>query len=174
MVWSIITVMQTTLSILTHLIIINLLPTIWVVISKISTCMLTLKTKFLVLLCYHLSSNSLNSLCLIMSLILMTTRLSKALILRREIWYWSLWELEGLQSSQVKRTLQNAKLFKSWICCRFQIHLCILACVMSCEFSGKAVMKFLPAQFPRIDVNVFEAILSNQRFSVWPNTETFL
>ena len=127
-----------------------------------------------ILLCYHLSSNSLNSLCLIMSLILMTTRLSKALILQREIWYWSLWELEGLQSSQVKRTLQNAKLFKSWICCRFQIHLCILACVMSCEFSRKAVMKFLPAQFPRIDVNVFEAILSNQRFSVWPNTETFL
>ena len=127
-----------------------------------------------ILLCYHLSSNSSNSLCLIMSLILMTTRFSKALILQREIWYWSLWELEGLQSSQVKRTLQNAKLFKSWICCRFQIHLCILACVMSCEFSREAVMKFLPAQFPRTDVNVFEAILSNQRFWVWLNTETFL
>ena len=34
--------------------------------------------------------------------------------------------------------------------CRFQIDLCILACVMSREFTREAVMKFLPAQFPWI------------------------
>ena len=32
--------------------------------------------------------------------------------------------------------------------CGFQIHLCILAFVMSHEFTREAVMKFLPAQFP--------------------------
>ena len=32
--------------------------------------------------------------------------------------------------------------------CRFQIHLCILACVMSREFTHEAVTKFLPTQFP--------------------------
>ena len=32
--------------------------------------------------------------------------------------------------------------------CRFQIHLCILAYVMSRELTREAVMKFLPAQFP--------------------------
>ena len=31
--------------------------------------------------------------------------------------------------------------------CRFQIDLLILACVMSCEFKRKVVMKFLPAPF---------------------------
>ena len=31
--------------------------------------------------------------------------------------------------------------------CRFQIDLCILACVMSREFTHEAVMKFLPAPF---------------------------
>ena len=31
--------------------------------------------------------------------------------------------------------------------CRFQIDLCILACVMSREFTREAVMKFLPAPF---------------------------
>ena len=44
---------------------------------------------------------------------------------------------------------------------------------MSREFTREAVMKFLPAQFPEFDVNVFEAILSIQRFSVWSNTEKF-
>ena len=44
---------------------------------------------------------------------------------------------------------------------------------MSSEFTREAVMKFLPAQFPEFDVNVFEAILSIQRFSVWSNTEKF-
>ena len=34
--------------------------------------------------------------------------------------------------------------------CRFQIHLCILACVMSSEFTREAVTKFLPTQFPWI------------------------
>ena len=41
-------------------------------------------------------------------------------------------------------------LFENWMhsgSCRFQIHLCILACIMSCEFTRKAVMKFLSAQF---------------------------
>ena len=33
---------------------------------------------------------------------------------------------------------------------RFQIHLCILAYVMSRELTREAVMKFLPAQFPWI------------------------
>ena len=33
---------------------------------------------------------------------------------------------------------------------RFQFHPCILACVMSREFTRKAVMNFLPAQFPWI------------------------
>ena len=32
--------------------------------------------------------------------------------------------------------------------CRFQIHLCILACVCGREFIHQAVKKFLPAQFP--------------------------
>ena len=34
--------------------------------------------------------------------------------------------------------------------CRFQIHVCILACVMSREFTRKAVKKFLQSQFPWI------------------------
>ena len=34
--------------------------------------------------------------------------------------------------------------------CRFQIHLCIFACVMSREFTRKAVTKLLPAGFPSI------------------------
>jgi len=36
------------------------------------------------------------------------------------------------------------------VSCRLQIHSCILACVMSREFTRKAVMNFLPAQFPWI------------------------
>ena len=34
--------------------------------------------------------------------------------------------------------------------CKFQIHLCILACVMSREFTRDSVTKFLPAQLPWI------------------------
>ena len=34
--------------------------------------------------------------------------------------------------------------------CRFQIHPCIPACVVSSEFTRKVVMKFLSAQFSRI------------------------
>ena len=34
--------------------------------------------------------------------------------------------------------------------CRFQIHLCILGCVMSREFTRETVMKFLPPHFPLI------------------------
>ena len=65
-----------------------------------------------------------------------------------------------LQSSQVKRTPPPFPArFPQWIyyskiesvgSCRFQIHRCILACMMSREFSRKAVTKFLPAQFPWI------------------------
>ena len=33
-------------------------------------------------------------------------------------------------------------------CCIFEIHLCIVACVMSHEFTRKAVLKFLLAEFP--------------------------
>ena len=74
---------------------------------------------------------------------------------------WSLWDSNwiftpGLQSRQVKHTPPRSHqwnlLFKSWIpcTCRFQIHLCILACVMSREFTREAVRKFEPTQFPRI------------------------
>ena len=45
-----------------------------------------------------------------------------------------------------KKPLMNL-LFKSWIRCYFQTDLCILACVMSREFTREAVMKFLPAPF---------------------------
>ena len=62
-----------------------------------------------------------------------------------------------LQSRQVKRIPQNA--INEFIIrklsplaavgsCRFQIHLYILACVMSREFRRDSVTKFLPAQFP--------------------------
>ena len=58
-----------------------------------------------------------------------------------------------LQSSQVRRTPKDA--IKEFIIPTLnplvlvaQIHLCILACVMSCEFTREAVTKFLPAQFP--------------------------
>ena len=86
---------------------------------------------------------------------------------------------EGLQSSQVKCTPNIPwmnLLFKSWIgwyrcSCKFQIHLCIPACVMSREFTRKAVIKFLQAYFPEFDVNVFKAMLFILRFSIWPNTE---
>ena len=39
---------------------------------------------------------------------------------------------------------------ESVVSCRFQIHLCILACVVNREITREAVMKFLPAQFPWI------------------------
>ena len=43
-------------------------------------------------------------------------------------------------------------LFESWTVgsCRFQIHLCILGCVMSREFTRETVMKFLLPHFPCI------------------------
>ena len=58
-----------------------------------------------------------------------------------------------LQSNQVKHTLQESinefihSKVESVASCRFQIDLCILACVMSREFTREAVMKFLPAPF---------------------------
>ena len=44
---------------------------------------------------------------------------------------------------------------------------------MNHEFTRETVMKSLLAEFPEIEVNVLEAILSVQRFSIWPNTEKF-
>ena len=43
--------------------------------------------------------------------------------------------------------------------CKFQIHLCILACVMSREFTREAVVNFYHFIFPEFDVNFFGAIL---------------
>ena len=64
-----------------------------------------------------------------------------------------------LPSSQVKRypprvmksPLMNL-LLESWTVgsCRFQIHLCILGCVMSREFTRETVMKFPLPHFPFI------------------------
>ena len=58
-----------------------------------------------------------------------------------------------LPASQVKRhppksPLMNL-LLESWTVgsCRFQIHLCILGCVMSREFTRETVMKFLLPHF---------------------------
>ena len=57
-----------------------------------------------------------------------------------------------LQSSQVKRTPRDSK-SESVGSCRFHIHLYILACVMSIEFTRDTDARqfnreFLPAQFP--------------------------
>ena len=70
---------------------------------------------------------------------------------------------KSLQSTQVKRapkiTLMNLLLeVESIDSCRFQIHVCILACVMSREFTRESVTKFLPLSFPEFDVNVFYKI----------------
>ena len=55
--------------------------------------------------------------------------------------------------------------FMAWICyskvesvgsCRFQIHLCILACVMSREFTREAGTTFLPGK----EINPFKDFLS--------------
>ena len=55
-----------------------------------------------------------------------------------------------LQSSQVKRTPQD--FIHEFIIgsCRFYIHLCILPCIMSHDFTCEAVVQFLPAQLPWI------------------------
>ena len=46
---------------------------------------------------------------------------------------------------------------------RFQIHLCIPACIMSTEFMGEVVIKFSTS----FDLYVFKAIIvSIQRFSI--------
>ena len=52
------------------------------------------------------------------------------------------------QASPPKSPLMNL-LFESWTVgsCRFQIHLCILGCVMSREFTRETVMKFLLPHF---------------------------
>ena len=69
---------------------------------------------------------------------------------------WATWRSiwDDLQSSQVKHTFQDAikefiirKLNRAVGCCRFEIHLCIVACVMSHKFTCKAVLKFLLAEF---------------------------
>ena len=87
-------------------------------------------------------------------------------ILVRVVHKYRMFEKE-LQSSQVKRTpkmpLTNL-LFESWVRwqCRFQIHLYILACVMTREFTRDSVTKFLPAQFPWIWCKCRLRILSDQ------------
>ena len=48
--------------------------------------------------------------------------------------------------------------------CRFQIHLCIPACVLRSEFTHEEVIKSLPAQFSWIWQNCFQSILSIQSF----------
>ena len=55
------------------------------------------------------------------------------------------------QALPPKSPLMNL-LFESWTVgsCRFQIHLCILGCVMSREFTRETVMKFLLPHFPCI------------------------
>ena len=74
-------------------------------------------------------------------------------------WHLKNKSLLQLQSSQVKHTPQDAinefiiqkyESLGSHGSCRCQIHLCILACVTSSEFTYEAVIKFLPAHFPRI------------------------
>ena len=55
------------------------------------------------------------------------------------------------QALPPKSPLMNL-LFESWTVgsCRFQIHLCILGCVMSREFTRETVMKFPLPHFPCI------------------------
>ena len=74
-------------------------------------------------------------------------------------WHLKSKSLLQLQSSQVKHTPQDAinefiiqkyESVGSLGSCRCQIHLCILACVTSSEFTRDAVIKFLPAHFPSI------------------------
>ena len=77
----------------------------------------------------------------------------------------SLMGLMNLQSSQDKHTLHRFHLrfyylkVDSISSCRFQIHLCIPACVMSSEFTWN----FCQLRFLEFDVNVFKTILSIQR-----------
>ena len=72
-----------------------------------------------------------------------------------------------------KRPLMNL-LLESWIrWYRFHIHLCIPACVMSSEFTGKVVMKFIPPQY---SWNWCKCVQSNyflpiKDFQIWPNKE---
>ena len=47
--------------------------------------------------------------------------------------------------------------------CRFLMHLYILACIMSREFTRDSVMKFLPAQFPLIWCKCLLRILSHSK-----------
>ena len=67
-----------------------------------------------------------------------------------------------LQSSQVKRTPQASinefiiRKLNPLVVVDFRFISAFLhACVMSREFIREAVTKFLPAQFPEFDVNVF-------------------
>ena len=55
------------------------------------------------------------------------------------------------QALSPKSPLMNL-LLESWTVgsCRFQIHLCILGCIMSREFTRETVMKFLLPHFPCI------------------------
>ena len=72
----------------------------------------------------------------------------------RQIWFDTTFKYKALNYSHArwsvppKNTLMNLlSKVESVASCRFQIDLRILACIMSSEFTRKAVMKFLPAQF---------------------------
>ena len=83
--------------------------------------------------------------CLLLLMWLFSPRSRRLKIQRSQI-FASCWHL---QSSQVKRWIYYSKV-ESVGGCRFQVHLCILACVISRKFTREAIMTFLPAQFPWI------------------------
>ena len=67
-------------------------------------------------------------------------------------------------SSKIFPPLMNL-LFESWTfgSCRFQIHLCILGCVMSREFTRETVLKFLPPHFPWIWCKTLRSIFFHSK-----------
>ena len=76
----------------------------------------------------------------------------------REIYFSPIFKIQKIyftvkpgQALPPKSPLMNL-LFESWTVgsCRFQIHLCILGCVMSREFPRETVMKFPLPHFPCI------------------------
>ena len=76
----------------------------------------------------------------------------------REIYFSPIFKIQKIyftvkpgQALLPKSPLMNLS-FESWTVgsCRFQIHLCILGCVMSREFTRETVMKFPLPHFPCI------------------------
>ena len=68
------------------------------------------------------------------------------------------------QALPPKSPLMNL-LFESWTVgsCRFQIHLCILGCVMSREFTRETVMKFLLPHFSWIWCKTLRSIFFHSK-----------